>query len=81
MLNCKGVRKHTCARQNYARFVNLTRYNRSFEVFRKIHGTSPYYEHAKKELMACLRQRGNKEYKWDTLIIEILQVKEKRVVF
>ena len=35
---------------------NLTRYNRSFEVFRKMRGTSPYYEHAKKDLMAYLRQ-------------------------
>ena len=37
---------------------NLTRYNRSFEVFKSLRGTSPYYEHAKKDLMACLRQRG-----------------------
>ena len=68
---------------------NLTRYNRSFEVFRKMRGTSPYYEHAKKDLMACLRQRGSPnlfftmacaEYKWDKLIQEILQVKEKRLV-
>ena len=68
---------------------NLTRYNRSFEVFRKMRGTSPYYEHAKKDLMACLRQRGSPnifftmacaEYKWDTLIQEILQVKERRQV-
>ena len=68
---------------------NLTRYNRSFEVFRKMRGTSPYYEHAKKDLMACLRQRGSPnifftmacaEYKWDTLLQEILQVKERRQV-
>ena len=68
---------------------NLTRYNRSFEVFKKMRGTSPYYEHAKKDLMACLRQRGSPnlfftmacaEYKWDNLIKEILQVNEKRVV-
>ena len=36
---------------------NLTRYNRSFEVFKSLRGTSPYYEHAKKDLMACLRQK------------------------
>ena len=27
---------------------NLERYNRSFQVFRNLRGTSPYYEHAKK---------------------------------
>ena len=68
---------------------NLTRYNRSFEVFRSLRGTSPYYEQAKKNLMAYLRQRGCPsifftlacaEYKWDVLVQQILQVKEKRLV-
>ena len=66
---------------------NLERYNRSFQVFKNLRGSSPYYEHAKKNLMACLRQRGCPsifftiacaEYKWDNLIKEIVEVKEKR---
>ena len=68
---------------------NLERYNRSFQVFKNLRGSSPYYEHSKKNLMACLRQRGCPsvfltvacaEYKWDKLIKEILEVKERRRV-
>ena len=68
---------------------NLERYNRSFQVFKSLRGTSPYYEHSKKNLMACLRQRGCPsifltiacaEYKWEKLIKEILEVKERRRV-
>ena len=45
----------------------------------------PYYEQAKKNLMAYIRQKGCPslfltiacaEYKWDVLLKEILQVKE-----
>ena len=68
---------------------NLARYNRSFEVFKSLRGTSPYYEHAKKDLMACLRQRGCPslfltfacaEYKWDNLLKQIIEVNERRTV-
>ena len=68
---------------------NLTRYNRSFEVFRSLRGTSPYYEQAKKNLMAYLWQKGCPslfltiacaEYKWEVLLQQILEVKEKRKV-
>ena len=37
---------------------NLGRYNRSFEVFKNMRGTSMYYEDSKKNLMAILRQNG-----------------------
>ena len=75
--------------QNVSSKENLARYNRSFEVFKSLRGTSPYYEQAKKNLMAILRQRGCPslfftlscaEYKWDHLIKEIIQVNEKRMV-
>ena len=33
---------------------NLTRYNRSYEVFKTMRGTSMYYEEAKKNVMAIL---------------------------
>ena len=68
---------------------NLARYNKSFDVFKCLRGTSPYFQHSKKNLMAILRQKGCPsifftlscaEYKWDNLIKEILQVKEKRLV-
>ena len=37
---------------------NLNRFNRSFEVFKNMRGTSMYYEESKKNLMALLRQNG-----------------------
>jgi hypothetical protein len=38
---------------------NLARYNRSYEVFKTMRGTSMYYEEAKKNVMALLRQNGS----------------------
>ncbi len=67
----------------------LSRYNRSFQVFRNMRGTSPYYQQAKKDLMAILRQAGCPnvfptvacaEYKWDMLIKEILEVERRQSV-
>ena len=75
--------------QEISSYANLARSNTGFEVFKSIRGTSPYYQQAKKNLMAILRQKGCPslfltmscaEYKWDTLIQEILQVKERRTV-
>ena len=69
--------------KNIASREDLPRSNRSYEAFKSIRGTSPYYEQAKKNLMAILRQRGCPtlfltmscaEYKWDELIKEIIQV-------
>ena len=38
---------------------DLSRYNRSYEVFKTMRGTSMYYEDAKKNVMAILRQNGS----------------------
>ena len=68
---------------------NLARHNRSFQVFKSLRGTSPYYEHSKKDLMACLRQRGCPtlfltfacaEYKWNNLLKQIIEVNERRTI-
>ena len=54
--------------------ADLTRYNRSYEVFKTMRGTSMYYEEAKKNVMAILRQKGSPslfltlscaEYSWE----------------
>ena len=37
---------------------DITRYNRSYEVFKPIRGTTMYLEEAKKNVMALLRQNG-----------------------
>merc|ERR1711867_423015 len=37
---------------------NLSRFNRTFQVFKSLRGTSMYYEDSKKNLMAILRQNG-----------------------
>ena len=75
--------------QEISSYANLARSNTGFEVFKSIRGTSPYYQQAKKNLMAILRQKGCPslfltmscaEYKWDILIQEILQVKERKIV-
>ena len=68
---------------------NLTRYNRSYEVFKNVRGTSMYYEQAKKNLMAILRQNGCPslfltlscaEYDWPELLKEIVETVERRTV-
>ena len=61
---------------------DLSRYNRSYEVFKSMRGTSMYYEEAKRNVMAILRQNGSPslfvtlscaEYSWNGLIKEILE--------
>ena len=61
---------------------NLSRYNRSYEVFKTMRGTSMYYEEAKKNVMAILRQNGSPslfvtlscaEFSWESLLKEILE--------
>ena len=69
--------------------IDLPRYNRSFEVFKTMRGTSMYYQDAKKNLMAVLRQNGcpslfltvsSAEYKWKELIKQILETEWKQEV-
>ena len=61
---------------------NLPRYNRSFQVFKTMRGTSMYYENAKKNPMSVLRQKGCPslfmtiscaEYQWKELVRQILE--------
>ena len=69
--------------------IDLPRYNRSFEVFKNMRGTSMYYQDAKKNLMAVLRQNGcpslfltvsSAEYKWKELVKQILETEWKQEV-
>ena len=66
---------------------NLNRYNRTFQVFKTMRGTSPYYEESKKSLMALLRQFGGPsvfftlsmaEFQWDSLFKEIMETVYRR---
>ena len=68
---------------------DLSRYNRSYEVFKAMRGTSMYYEEAKKNVMAILRQNGSPslfvtlscaEYSWNSLLKEILETVKNREV-
>ena len=70
---------------------NLSRFNRSFEVFKNMRGTSMYYQESKKNLMALLRQNGCPslfftlscaEFDWEDLLKEIIEtVYRKKVSF
>jgi dTDP-4-dehydrorhamnose reductase len=68
---------------------NLSRFNRSFEVFKNMRGTSMYYEESKKNLMALLRQNGCPtlfftlscaEFDWADLLKEIIETVYKKEV-
>jgi hypothetical protein len=68
---------------------NLSRFNRSFEVFKNMRGTSMYYEESKKNLMALLRQNGCPtlfftlscaEFDWTDLLKEIIETVYRRKV-
>ena len=62
--------------------ADLVRYNRGFNVFKNVRGTAPYYEEAKKNLNAILRQRGcptifltlsSAEFDWPELLKEVAE--------
>ena len=68
---------------------DLARYNRSYQVLKTMRGTSMYYEEAKKNVMAALRQNGSPtlfltlscaEYCWEGLLQEILETVKGRKV-
>ena len=68
---------------------DLTRFNRSYSVFKNIRGTSSYYEEAKKNLFAILRQHGcptffltlnSNEFDWPGLLKSILETELRREV-
>ena len=69
--------------------INLNRYNRTFEVFKNMRGTSMFYQKAKKNVMALLRQFGSPtlfltlscaEFDWPQLLKEIVETVERRTV-
>ena len=69
--------------------TDLPRFNRSFEVYKTMRGTSMYYSDAKKNLMAALRQNGCPtlfltvscaEYQWLELCRQILETEFKQEV-
>jgi hypothetical protein len=66
---------------------DLSRYNRSYEVFKTMRGTSMYFEEAKRNVMATLRQNGSPslfltlscaEYSWAELLKEIFETVYRR---
>ena len=68
---------------------NLSRFNRSYQVFKSLRGTSMYYEESKKNLMASLRQNGCPsifltlscaEFDWPELLKEILETVYRKKV-
>ena len=68
---------------------NLSRFNRSYQVFKNVRGTSMYYEESKKNLMALLRQNGCPsafltlscaEFDWPELLKEIVETVQRRKV-
>ena len=68
---------------------NLSRFNRSFEVFKNMRGTSMYYEESKKNLFAHLRQNGCPtlfftlscaEFNWADLLKEIIETVYRKKV-
>ena len=68
------------------RIHNLERYNRSFAVFKKMRGSSSFYEAAKSNLMAMIRQRGapslfitlsSAEYQWESLLKKCYEAKHR----
>ena len=70
------------------KLADLSRYNRSYEVFKTMRGTSMYYEDAKKNVMAILRQNGSPslfvtlscaEFAWEGLLKEILETVHNKV--
>ena len=68
---------------------DLGRYNRTYQVFKTMRGTSMYYEEAKKQVMSALRQNGCPtlfltlscaEFDWPELLHQIVETVKKRKV-
>jgi hypothetical protein len=69
------------------RYQSLDRYSRSFSVYKNMRGTAMYYEAAKKNLMATLRQQGaptvfitlsSAEYHWVGLLKSVYEAVHRR---
>ena len=85
----QATRLPTLTKQDVCNFdrSNLNRFNRSFQVFKSLRGTSMYYEESKKNLMALLRQNGCPsvfltlscaEFDWPELLKEIAETVYRR---
>ena len=68
---------------------NVSRFNRSYQVFKSLRGSSMYYEESKKNLMAALRQNGCPslfltlscaEFDWSELLKEIIETVYRKKV-
>ena len=68
---------------------NLSIFNRSYQVFKNVRGTSMYYAESKKNLMALLRQNGCPsifltlscaEFDWPELLREIMETVYRKKV-
>ena len=66
---------------------DLSRFNRDYQVFKKMRGTAPYFEDAKKAVMSLLRQNGCPtlfltlscaEFDWHELLKEIAETVYRR---
>ena len=69
--------------------AELNRYNRTYEVFKNMRGTTMFYEKAKKNVMSLLRQYGCPtafitlscaEFDWPLLLKEIIETVERRYI-
>ena len=69
--------------------ANLSRFNRTFQVFKSMRGTTMYFEEAKRNVMATLRQNGCPtlfltlscaEFDWEELLKEVIETVERRTV-
>ena len=66
---------------------NMVRYNRCYQAFENLRGSPMYFEHSKKNLMACLRQNGcpsifltlsSAEFDWPDLVKQIAETVYRR---
>ena len=87
----QATRLPTLDKQNLAviNSENLSRFNRSYQVFQSLRGTAPYYEKSKLNLMALIRQFGCPtifltlscaEFDWPELLKEIAETVYRRKI-
>ena len=83
--NTPGLTKNALDK---ARYHSLERYSRNFSVFKNMRGTAPYFEAAKKNCMATIRQKGAPthfvtlsaaEYQWGGLLKSVYETVHKTV--
>ena len=83
--NTPGLTKNALDK---ARYQSLERYSRNFSVFKNMRGTAPYFEAAKKNVMATIRQKGAPthfvtlsaaEYQWGGLLKSVYETVHKTV--